>query len=50
MQDFEKGTKNPSYYLNYRDNMEYENLVIEIYNEIANTINTYIKDANMRIY
>lgn len=42
--------KNPSYYLNYRDNMEYENLVIEIYNEIANAVNTYVIDANMRIY
>ena len=42
--------RNPSYYLHYKDNMEYENMVVSIYNEIANTINTYIKDANMRIY
>ena len=42
--------RNLSYYTYYKDNMEYENTVIEIYNEIANTINSYVEGVDMWIY
>lgn len=41
--------RNPSYYNCYKDNMIFENLVIEIYNEIAMVINSYARGADMRI-
>ena len=42
--------QNPSYYYQYKENMLYENMVIEIYNEIARTIKDYINDVDIRIF
>ena len=41
--------RNPSYYEHYRDNVIYENMVLDIYDEIAEIINEYDIGVNLKI-
>lgn len=42
--------RNPSYYKSFKRNMIYENIVLDIYNEIACEINKHIADDELPIY